>query len=60
MAGRVKFPNWLYVRIDNPLRAALASAALSQGLTVSDLARRELRKALAPNSDQHTGTGRQA
>ncbi len=42
MTGRVKFPSYLYVRLDRPLRAAIVGATEAQGLTVSDLARREL------------------
>lgn len=49
MPNRAKLPSHLYIRIDRPLRAALVGSALAQGLTGSDLARRELRKALAPD-----------
>ena len=57
MSARIKFPSYLYVRVDRSLRAALLIAAEAQGLTVSDLARRELRKALAAPVSQTCGDG---
>lgn len=47
MSRQSKLPSHLYIRIDRPLRAALVGAAEAQGVTISDLARRELRKVLA-------------
>lgn len=52
MTGRVNFPSYLYIRVDRPLRAALVCAAEAAGVTVSDLARRELRKALTDGSER--------
>ena len=46
MRERTKLSSHLYVRVDSPLRDALADAAEAQGVTVSDFARRELRAAL--------------
>lgn len=43
----VRLPSWLYVRVDRDLRAALANEAATIGTSVSELARRELRSALA-------------
>ena len=47
MFRQSKLSSHLYIRIDRPLRAALVGAAETQGVTVSDLARRELRNVLA-------------
>ena len=55
MSNRIKLPSHLYIRIDRLLRAALIDAAAAQDLTVSDLARRELRKALAASAPQTRG-----
>ena len=58
MTGRVKFPSYLYVRVDRPLRASLVAAAKARGITVSDYARRELRKALADPYQLNTAVTR--
>lgn len=42
----VDYPAHLYIRVERTLRAALTREAQSAGLSVSELARRELRSAL--------------
>ena len=43
---RAAYPTFIFVRVDRPLRAALDRRAAASGLTVSELARRELRAGL--------------
>ena len=52
MRERSKLSSHLYIRVDGPLRTALADAAEAQGRSVSDLARRTLRGALVRPVDQ--------
>ena len=61
MPRRAELTSHLYIRIDGRLRAALIGVAQARDVTVSDLARRELRRALAdagnPGRDHHPRTG---
>ena len=57
MSRRNRLQSHLYIRIDRPLRAALMDTAAAEDITVSDLARRELRKALAAPASQTRGDG---